>query len=70
MPGITPFAVPGIFRFTNQDRGAIRMAKQTETLQLNDADIAFLLNLLRNASSPLSTAELIEALRQRSGTTR
>jgi hypothetical protein len=46
------------------------MAKQTDTLQLNDADIAFLLNLLRNASAPMSTAELIEALRQRSGGTR
>jgi hypothetical protein len=45
------------------------MAKQTDTLQLNDADIAFLLNLLRTASSPMTTAELIEALRQRSGAT-
>lgn len=43
------------------------MAKQTDTLQLNDGDIAFLLNLLRNASSPLTTSELIEALRQHSG---
>jgi predicted transcriptional regulator len=43
------------------------MAKQTGTLQLSDADISFLLNLLRNASSPMTTAELIEALRQRSG---
>lgn len=43
------------------------MAKQTDTLQLTDADIAYLLNLLRNASSPKTTAELIEALRERSG---
>jgi hypothetical protein len=43
------------------------MAKQTDTLQLTDADIAYLLNLLRNASSPMTTAELIEALRERSG---
>jgi hypothetical protein len=43
------------------------MAEQKDTLQLNDADIAFLLNLLRNASSPMTTAELIEALRERSG---
>lgn len=42
------------------------MAKQTDTLQLTDADIAYLLTLLRNASSPKTTAELIEALRQRS----
>ena len=43
------------------------MAKQTDTLQLADADIAYLLTLLRNASSPKTTAELIEALRERSG---
>lgn len=43
------------------------MAEQTETLQLNDADIAYLLTLLRNATSPKTTAELVEALRQRSG---
>jgi hypothetical protein len=43
------------------------MAKQTDTLQLTDADIAYLLNLLRNAGSPKTTAELIEALRERSG---
>jgi predicted transcriptional regulator len=43
------------------------MAKQTDTLQLNDADIAFLLNLLRNASSPMTTNDLVEALKQRSG---
>lgn len=43
------------------------MAKQNENVQLNDADIAFLMNLLRNASAPLTTQELIEALRERSG---
>ena len=43
------------------------MAKQTDTLQLNDADIAFLLNLLRNASTPMTTNDLIQALKQRSG---
>ena len=43
------------------------MATQNETLHLNDADIAFLLNLLRNASAPMTTQELIEALKQRSG---
>ncbi|HLU36880.1 MAG TPA: hypothetical protein VKZ61_14005 [Thermomicrobiales bacterium] len=43
------------------------MANQNESLQLNDADIAFLQNLLRNASAPLTTQELIDALRQRSG---
>ena len=43
------------------------MAKQTDTLQLNDADIAFLLNVLRTASAPMTTQDLIDALRQRSG---
>ncbi len=43
------------------------MAEQTDTLQLNDADIAYLLTLLRNATSPKTTAELVEALRERSG---
>lgn len=43
------------------------MATQNDTLQLNDADIAFLLNLLHNASAPMTTQELIEALKQRSG---
>lgn len=45
----------------------IGMAEQTGTLQLNDDDIAFLLTLLRNASSPLTTQDLIEALKKRSG---
>lgn len=43
------------------------MAEQTDTLHLSDADIAYLLTLLRNASSPKTTAELIAALRERSG---
>jgi len=52
---------------TDDDQGATGMAKQNESLQLNDADIAFLQNLLRNASAPMTTQELIDALRQRSG---
>lgn len=43
------------------------MAEETGTLHLNDDDIAYLLTLLRNATSPLTTAQLIDALRQRSG---
>ena len=42
------------------------MATQTGALQLNDDDVAFLLTLLRNASSPVSTEQLVEALKQRS----
>lgn len=41
------------------------MASQTETLQLNEADIAFLLNLLREADGPMTTTELVEALKNR-----
>jgi len=43
-----------------------RMAKQTGPLRLNDEDVAYLLMLLRNATSPLSTAQLVDALKQRS----
>lgn len=43
------------------------MAEQTATLQLNDDDIAFLLTLLRNATTPLTTQDLVDALRKRSG---
>lgn len=42
------------------------MADEKNTLHLNDDDIAFLVTLLRNATSPLTTQELIDALRQRS----
>ncbi|HVL24123.1 MAG TPA: hypothetical protein VM450_08560 [Thermomicrobiales bacterium] len=42
------------------------MATQTGILQLQDDDIAFLLTLLRNATSPLSTEQLVDALKQRS----
>lgn len=41
------------------------MASPNETLQLNEADIAFLLNLLREADGPMTTAELVEALKTR-----
>lgn len=43
------------------------MADQNGTLHLNDDDIAFLHTLLRNATSPLTTQQMIDALRQRSG---
>lgn len=43
------------------------MADQTGTLQLSQEDIAFLLNLLRNATTPLTTGQLIEALRTGAG---
>jgi hypothetical protein len=42
-----------------------RMAGPGSDLRLTDEDIAFLLTLLRNAQSPLTTSQLIEALKQR-----
>lgn len=42
------------------------MADEKNTLHLNSEDIAFLLTILRNATAPLSTQELVDALRQRS----
>lgn len=41
------------------------MANDNETVQLNEADIAYLLTLLRDAQGPLTTAELVEALKSR-----
>lgn len=43
------------------------MAEERSILQLNEEDIAYVLTLLRNASSPLTTEQVIEALRQRAG---
>jgi hypothetical protein len=35
-------------------------------VQLNDEDVAYLMNLLRNASQPVTTQQLIDALRRQS----
>jgi hypothetical protein len=43
-----------------------RMAGQGSDLRLTDDDVLFLLTLLRNTSSPLTTSQLLEALKQRS----
>jgi hypothetical protein len=42
-----------------------RMAGQSAELQLTDEDITFLLTLLRNSASPMTTTQLVEALKQR-----
>jgi predicted transcriptional regulator len=42
------------------------MAGQSGDLRLSEEDITYLLALLRNSSSPLTTAQLVEALKQRS----
>jgi GAF domain-containing protein len=41
------------------------MAGQGSDVRLTEDDVNYLLTLLRNASSPLTTAQLVEALRQR-----
>jgi hypothetical protein len=41
------------------------MSDGQETIQLTDEDIEFIMSLLRNSSSPLSTQDLIDALRSR-----
>ena len=38
------------------------MANQTQ-MQLTDNDVAYLLTLLRNSSQPMTTLQLIDALR-------
>jgi hypothetical protein len=35
-------------------------------IQLNDEDVAYLMNLLRNATQPVTTQQLIDALRRQS----
>jgi hypothetical protein len=39
---------------------------ETGRVRLNDEDIAYLMNLLRNASQPVTTQQLIDALRRQS----
>lgn len=41
------------------------MANPNDSLQLNEADIAFLINLLREAEGPMTTDELVAALKNR-----
>lgn len=39
---------------------------EAEHVQLNDEDVAYLMNLLRNAAQPVTTQQLIDALRKQS----
>jgi hypothetical protein len=39
----------------------------SSSIELTDEDIAYLMNLLRNAVHPLSTQALIDALRRQTG---
>ncbi len=36
-------------------------------MKLSDEDVAYLLTLLRNASQPMTTQQLIDTIRRRSG---
>lgn len=39
---------------------------ETSQVRLNDEDVAYLLNVLRNAVQPVATQELIDVLRKQS----
>jgi hypothetical protein len=39
----------------------------TSRIELNEEDIAYLMNLLRNANYPITTQELTDALRKQAG---
>jgi hypothetical protein len=39
----------------------------SNSIQLRDEDVAYLLTMLRNAPSPLTTQQLIDALRRHAG---
>ena len=43
-----------------------RGGRNVSEIQLNDEDVAYLLTLLRSASQPLTTQQLIDALRHQS----
>lgn len=43
------------------------MATNGNDLKLSTDDVAFILNLLRQTTSPLTTSQLVEALKTRSG---
>lgn len=61
-----PARFPDIFTRHHTEEMKTSMADENSTLRLTDDDIAFLLTMLRNAISPLTTQELITALRERS----
>ena len=46
---------------------ALRSQCMSAPIQLNDEDVAYLLTLLRNATQPMTTQQLIDALRRQSG---
>lgn len=43
------------------------MAERSDSVQLRPEDIAHLLTLLKNSTSPLTTQQLVDAFKQRAG---
>ena len=44
--------------------------REEATVHLSEDDVAYLMNLLRNATQPVATQELIDALRRQSAGSR
>ena len=44
--------------------------QEAATVRLNEDDVAYLMNLLRNATQPVTTQELIDGLRRQSASSR
>jgi len=61
-PGRRLFSRFGVKSIKEQPTG---MAAKGSDLQLSEDDVMFLLTLLRNAASPLTTAQLVDALKLR-----
>ena len=61
------FAGPGLVRYEEMYRSMTDTSQATTTVQLTDNDIAYLLTLLRNSSSPLTLQQLVDALRTPAG---
>jgi hypothetical protein len=64
-PGIRMPGICAIRRQQPNKEFPNRMATNGSDLQLSDDGVVFLLTLLRNATSPLTTAQLVEALQTR-----
>ena len=67
MNGANPSRLP---RLRNPPRRVCALSRgesMSAQIQLRDEDIAYLMTLLRNTSQPLTTQQLIDALRRQSG---
>lgn len=57
----------GRFGVPDVRRVPASMSDATQPVHLTAEDVAYLMMVLRNAPGPMTTAELIETLRQRAG---